>query len=89
MIIAKQKADLAKGEMMLAKKQKEMQKVADMAGIEWRTEEARNRAKRDEALKQINAMLDARLAKAEEAEKAGKTAIPAADKPVPSKVAQP
>ncbi|RVT43765.1 hypothetical protein [Sphingobium algorifonticola] len=75
-IIAKQKADLAKGEMLLAKKQKEMQAVADMVGIEWREEAARNGARRQEALKDINAVLDARLAKAraEEAAQAGSTA---------------
>lgn len=67
-IIAKQKADLAKGEMLLAKKQKEMQAVADMVGIEWREEAARNGAKRKEAIKEINALLDARLAKAEAAQ---------------------
>ena len=72
-IIAKQKADLAKGEMLLAKKQKEMQAVADMVGIEWREEAARNGARRKEALKEINTLLDARLAKAK-AEQGGQTA---------------
>lgn len=67
-IIAKQKADLARGEIILAQKQKEMQKVADMVGIEWREEAARNGAKRKEAITEINAMLDKRLAKAEAAE---------------------
>lgn len=87
-IIAKQKADLAKGEMLLEKKQKEMQKVADMTGIEWREEEARNRVKRQEALTAINKMLDARLAKAEAAEKTAKPTTVAAS-PASKKVAQP
>ncbi|WP_413818461.1 hypothetical protein [Sphingobium sp.] len=82
-IIAKQKADLARGEMLLAKKQKEMQKVADMVGIEWREEAARNHAKREEALKAINAMLDKRLEKAEAAEAAAATG------PTSKKVARP
>jgi len=42
-----------------------MQHVADMFGIDWREDEARNRSRRQEALKQINAQLDSRLAKAE------------------------
>lgn len=66
-IILKQKMDLARYEVALQKKQKEMQVVADMVGIEWREEAARNSAKRKEALKEINAMLDARLAKAKQA----------------------
>ncbi len=80
-IIAKQKADLAKGEMMLAKKQKEMQALADMTGIEWREEAARNAVKRDKALKEINALLDARLAKAKalEATMAPKTVAQKSD----------
>lgn len=86
-IIAKQKADLAKGEMLLAKKQKEMQHVADMVGIEWRDEAARNHVKREEALKAINAMLDARLAKAEAEE--GASPKTAAASPTSKKVAQP
>ncbi|WP_336962337.1 hypothetical protein [Sphingobium aquiterrae] len=64
-IIMQQKIDLARREALIEKKQKEMQHVADQFGIEWRKEEARNAAERKEALKQINAMLDARLAKAE------------------------
>ncbi|AUW59990.1 hypothetical protein C1T17_00660 [Sphingobium sp. SCG-1] len=87
-IIAKQKADLAKGEMILEKKQKEMQKVADMVGIEWRDEEARNRAKRQEALTAINKMLDERLVKAEATEKSGKTASTTAS-PASKTTAQP
>ncbi len=76
-IILQQKIDLAKREAALEKKQKEMQHVADIFGIEWREDEARNRARRQEALKQINAQLDSRLSKAEAAQKpAAATAHP-------------
>ncbi|MDF0542707.1 hypothetical protein PX699_10165 [Sphingobium sp. H39-3-25] len=64
-IIVQQKIDLARREAAIEKKQKEMQHVADMFGVEWREDEARNSARRREALKQINAQLDERLAKAE------------------------
>lgn len=70
-IILQQKLDLARREVALRKKQKEMQKVADIFGIEWRDEEARNTARREKALKIINAQLDARLAQAEAAETHG------------------
>lgn len=69
-IILQQKIDLAKSEAALQKRQKQMQGWADAFGIDWRIEEARNSARRKEALKQINAQLDSRLAKAEAAEKA-------------------
>lgn len=68
-IILQQKMDLARSEVALAKRQKQMQGWADAFGIDWRTEEARNTARRKEALKAINAQLDSRLAKAEAAEK--------------------
>ena len=68
-IILQQKIDLAKQEAAIEKKQKEMQGVADIFGIDWKADEARNTARRKEALKQINAQLDQRLAKAEGAEK--------------------
>lgn len=68
-IILQQKMDLAKRESIIEKKQQDMQHVADMFGIDWRTDEARNTARRKEAVKQINALLDARLAKAEAGEK--------------------
>lgn len=68
-IILQQKIDLAKSEAALAKQQKRMQGFADAFGIEWKDEAARNGARRKEALKQINAQLDARLAKAEVTEK--------------------
>jgi hypothetical protein len=67
-IILQQKIDLARREAAIEKKQKEMQGVADMFGVEWRKDEARNSARRQDALKQINAQLDERLAKAESAE---------------------
>lgn len=65
-IILQQKMDLARRDAILQKRQKEMQGVADAFGIDWRQDEARNTARRKEAVKEINAMLDARLAKAEE-----------------------
>jgi len=67
-VILQQKIDLAKREAALQKQQKNMQRVADIVGIDWRTDEARNTARRKEALKQINAQLDARLARAEATE---------------------
>lgn len=70
-IILQQKIDLAKREALLQKRQKDMQGVADLFGIDWKADEARNTARRKEALKQINAQLDSRLAKAEASEKAG------------------
>ncbi len=66
-IILQQKIDLAKSEAALQKRQKQMQGWADAFGIDWRAEEARNSARRKEALKQINAQLDSRLAQAEAA----------------------
>jgi hypothetical protein len=67
-IILQQKMDLARGEVALRKKQKEMQGVADAFGIDWRTDAERNAAKRKVAIKAINEQLDERLAKAEAAE---------------------
>jgi hypothetical protein len=64
-IILQQKMDLARSEVALKKKQKEMQGLADAFGIDWREDAARNGAKREAALKVINAQLDARLEKAE------------------------
>lgn len=73
-IILQQKMDLARYEVALSRKQKDMQKVADMVGIEWREDAARNDAKRKEAVTQINALLDARLAKAKQNSGAGQVA---------------
>ncbi|MEJ7926049.1 hypothetical protein WG908_04675 [Sphingobium sp. AN641] len=67
-IILQQKMDLARREVLLQKRQKDMQGVADLFGIDWRQEEARNSARRKEALAAINAQLDSRLAKAKQAE---------------------
>lgn len=63
-ILMQQKRDLALNEARLLDRQEDMQKLADMLGIEWREEEARNTARRKEILKQINDKLDERLAKA-------------------------
>ncbi len=68
-IILQQKIDFAKREAALQKNQKKMQGFADAFGIEWREEEARNTARRKEAVKQIDALLDDRLAKAEATDK--------------------
>lgn len=67
-VILQQKMDIARYEVALSRSQKDMQKVADMVGIEWREDAERNSAKRKEALTRINAMLDERLAKAKQAE---------------------
>ncbi len=64
-IILQQKMDLARSELALRKQQKRMQAFADMTGVEWREEAARNGAKRAVAIKAINEQLDDRLAKAE------------------------
>ncbi|NWK94920.1 hypothetical protein DM806_04400 [Sphingobium lactosutens] len=77
-IILQQKIDFAKREAALVKQQQKMQGYADAFGIEWREEEARNTAKRKEAVKAIDALLDERLAKAE-----------ATGKPAPKAAAQP
>lgn len=64
-IIMQQKLDLAEAEAAMRKKQREMQKVADAFGIEWREEAQRNGARHAKALKRVEDMLDARLAKAQ------------------------
>ena len=64
-IILQQKLDVADYEIALRKKQKEMQKLADIFGIEWRKDAERNNARRTKALKRINADLDKELAEAE------------------------
>ncbi|PZQ43843.1 MAG: hypothetical protein DI570_28910, partial [Phenylobacterium zucineum] len=68
-VILQQKIDFAKREAALVKQQKKMQGYADAFGIEWRDEEARNTARRKEAVRQINGLLDQRLAKAEAEQK--------------------
>lgn len=64
-IILQQKLDLAEYEAKLRENQMKMQKVADMFGVEWRKDAARNAVRHAEALRRVNAQLDARLAKAE------------------------
>lgn len=63
-IIRQQKIDLANYEAALAKKQKEFQRVADIVGIEWREDEARNTAQRQATVVQMQALLDKKLAAA-------------------------
>ncbi|AEG50033.1 hypothetical protein Sphch_2372 [Sphingobium chlorophenolicum L-1] len=80
-IILQQKIDLAKREAAIQKRQREMQGVADIFGIDWKKDEERNTARRKEALKQINAQLDQRLAKAEAMEKSAPAAQSGAAQP--------
>jgi hypothetical protein len=68
-IIRQQKKDLANYETALATKQREFQSVADRFGIDWRTDEARNRERRQAIIAAINKQLDERLARAEAREK--------------------
>ena len=63
-IIRDQIKELAAREKAIESKQKDMQKVADLFGVEWRKEEARNTAERKEAIKQINAQLEAKIGRA-------------------------
>lgn len=84
-VILQQKMDLARREEALRRKQKEMQRLADTFGVEWRDEARRNDARRAEALKQINAMLDKRLADAlARQERAGGGKTPQGMSPLPS-----
>jgi len=85
-VILQQKIDLAEREVALRRKQEGMQKLADMFGIEWREEAARNDRRRAEALKYLNADLDKKLAAARakgaaagEATSAPPTAPPASE----------
>jgi hypothetical protein len=80
-VILQQKLDVARYEVALQKKQKEMQNVADVFGIDWRADAARNAARRKEGLKRINAELDARLAKAEAEEKPAAAQTASTQKP--------
>ncbi|MFT3965134.1 MAG: hypothetical protein QM690_04545 [Sphingobium sp.] len=72
-VIEQQKKDLAVYEAALQKKQKEFQSVADRLGIEWREEEARNKAQRAAVLAAVNKQLDDRIAAAKKRE-AGRSA---------------
>jgi len=92
-VILQQKIDLAEREVALRRKQEGMQKLADMFGIEWREEAARNDRRRAEALKYLNAELDKKLAAARAggsaakkdgaAEASGLPAAPPASEPEP------
>lgn len=64
-IIKQQKADLAAYEAALEKKQREFQHVADRFGIDWRTDEVRNKARRLAVIAAVNKRLDQRIAEAE------------------------
>jgi hypothetical protein len=61
-IIRQQQADLANFEAALERKKKRYQKVADMSGIEWREDEAKERARRAAVVAAIRKQLDERLA---------------------------
>lgn len=63
-IIKQQQIDLVNYEAALVKKQKQFQKVADMAGIDWRKDEAENRARRQAINTAVAKYLDKRLAEA-------------------------
>lgn len=71
-VILQQKADLAARVKALHAKQKEMQKVADVFGIEWREDAKRNAAREAEAVRYLNAQLDKKLAEAQAKLDAGK-----------------
>jgi hypothetical protein len=60
-IIRRQMDDLGKYEAALAAKRKQFQNVADMVGIEWREQEARERAQRAEVMAAVRKQLDERL----------------------------
>lgn len=64
-VILQQKKDLAARVKALHAKQKEMQKVADVFGIEWREDAKRNAAREAEAVRYLNAQLDKKLAEAQ------------------------
>ena len=63
-IIRQQKIDLARYEEALLEKQKEFQHVADLAGIDWRADAARNRVERAAIVAAMQKQLDERLAAA-------------------------
>lgn len=67
-IIRRQMQDLAGYEDSLLEAQKEFQGVADKLGIEWREEEERSRAQRQDIIAQIQVRLEERLAAALERE---------------------
>ena len=63
-IIRQQKKDLALYEVALAKKQQEFQRLADRVGIEWREEDAKNKARRAVIVAAMQKHLDKKLAEA-------------------------
>ncbi|MET0365557.1 MAG: hypothetical protein ABW169_12980 [Sphingobium sp.] len=69
-IIEQQKKDLALYEAALLRKQKEFQALADRFGIDWRKDEARNKAQREAVLVAVNKQLDDRIAAAKKREEA-------------------
>jgi hypothetical protein len=87
LILQKQKADLARYEAALQRKQKEFQNVADRFGVEWRADEERNRVQRAGIIAAVNKRLDQRIAaaRAREARETGgkpaQTATPSAAAP--------
>ena len=70
-VILQQKKDLAARVTALHAKQKEMQKVADIFGIEWREDAKRNAAREAEAVRILNAQIDKRLSGAQAKLEAG------------------
>lgn len=72
-VIRQQKQDIAAYEAALEKKQQEFQNVADMVGIEWRKDEAQNKARRIAVIEAVQKRLDQRLAAALKREAAGRT----------------
>lgn len=80
-IILQQKKELLEAEAHLQGEQKDMQKLADRFGIDWRADKARNDARRAEAIKAINAQLDKRLAEAMAREAAAAKAGARPDRP--------
>lgn len=76
-IIRQQIQDIARYEAALGKKQQEFQKVADDLGIEWREEEARNKAQRKAVIAAIEKRLNQRLTEALKKEAAAGSAAEA------------
>lgn len=75
-ILIQQKKDVATYEAALERKQREFQSVADKFGIEWRQDEARNKARRLEVIAAVNRQLDAKIAAARAREAAGQQPHP-------------
>ncbi|MET0239968.1 MAG: hypothetical protein ABW184_08730 [Sphingobium sp.] len=69
-IMEQQKKDLAQYEAALQRKQAEFRTTADLFGIEWREEAARNKAQRTAVVEAVNKDLDKRIAEAKAREAA-------------------